>query len=276
MKIHRLFPLLLAAASTGFAVAQDDEPAVGFTPVSPLELWKVMPGRLDTWELLVSTGETRFGEWLESRVVREYRKLPDASGGEPAKPAGAEPTPPARTRIVITDTGGFEGAVAHFQDFVPGESDGIERKTLAGHPAFVIPWGEKELGVELLVEGRFRVEITLENQPPRFIQEWLRRLDLRALAGIPAGEKIPLPEEIRILQIDQLEPRKNRAYLLATTSDARLATEFEEDEASLRALIGEVPPVSEPDPGAGPEPGEGTGDPVEPSGDGAPKVPETP
>lgn len=231
----------------------------------PQDLWQMMPGEMETWELKTSTAESRFNRWLEVRAVREYEKIQTLEEVESGKPV-----PPAKTRIVVTDTAGFPGAIDFFDGFEPGkddenEEDEIEREILSGWPAFFIPYGENELVVEMLVAKRFLVEITLLHQPRRFVGQWVRRMDLGGLAGVPRTEVVALPETVKVMRIDQLNPERNRAYLLATTSNSRVEQELQEDEDWVNGVIGEIPGLEDSAAGSeGLEPGEG-----DPESDGA-------
>lgn len=218
-------------------------------PVSPSRLWEVLPGNLRTWEMKRSTAELRFRTWPEARAVREYEKRKPEQGSE------SEAGPPMTTRLTITDTGAYPGKLDFFDGFEPGRDEEEERAWLDGHPAFLFPLEKGGLGVEMRVGDRFLVEILMWNQPRSYLREWLGRIDLRTLAAIPKTELVPLPETLRIYQLDQLDSDNNRGYRLATTSSSRQRQDAREDEAWLQGLIDEIPGLEEPD--AEPEPGEG-------------------
>lgn len=233
----------LVGAMVGPASGQVADDEKGRLPVDkPQDLWQMMPGEMETWELKVSTAESRFNRWLEARAVREYQKIETPEEAESGKP-----TPPAKTRIVVTDTAGFPGSIDFFEGFEPGkdEEDDIERRVLSGWPAFLIPYGDDELVVEILVAKRFLVEITLQHQPRRFVGQWVRRMDLGGLAGLPETEIVALPETVKVMRIDQLNPERNRAYLLATTSNSRVEQELQEDEDWVNGVIGEIPALED-------------------------------
>lgn len=259
MTIHRWKALLVSGAGILFAgsiLAQEIEEERGMLPVlEPQSLWEFMPGKMRTWELKESVAESRFDQWLEAKATRAYEKiLEEAEGSEGA----GESEPPRKTKISITDTARVPDLVSYFDNFEPGEDEEIERRMIVGYPAFLIPYGENELVIEMLVAKRFLVEITLENQPRRFVGEWVRRIDLQGLAAIPDTEIVPLPESVKILRVDQLNPDRNNAYLLATTSNVRMEQEIEEDEVWLQQMIGEIPSLEEEgSEGGGSEPGEG-------------------
>ena len=219
--------------------AQDGEAKEsGMLPVQPQALFAALPGKMDNWKLTRSVAEGRYSDWLESRVVREFERQLPAKPGEP-------PPPLSTTRISITDTARNANSISIFEDFTPGEEEGFERKFLDGDPAYIIDAEESELEIEMLVAGRFLVRIVSENQPEDYFEEWLKRLNRKKLRSIPETAVVELPETILISHIDQLDPTKNRAYYLATSSTSRVSAEVEEDDAWLKEVLGEIPEIPE-------------------------------
>lgn len=237
----------LVWAMSFLGYGQDDD-AEAMLPVSPSSLWEVLPGNLRTWELKKSTAELRFRSWPEARAVREYEKR------EPEQEGESKSGPPMTTRLTITDTGAYPGKLDFFDDFETGKDEEEERARLDGYPAFLFPLEKGGLGVEMRVGDRFLIEIMMWNQPRTYLREWLGRIDLRALAAISETESVPLPETLRIYQLDQLNPNNNSGYRMATTTSSRQSQQAHEDEAWLQGLIDGIPGLEEPD--AEPEPGE--------------------
>lgn len=192
------------------------DPVRGKRPLPPHALITKLPDPPESWKTIRSTAETRFGDWLETYTVRVFEKT-----SEPP-----DQGPPRRTTISILDTAAFPGSTAMFDDFQPGEDENYKKQVIKNHPAFLIPLGEDEHETILLVGGRFLVTIFVENQPERMQKKWLEIMDLSELEEVPEGESINLPETIQMVEIDQLNPKRNRVYSLAISSD----TEPGEDE----------------------------------------------
>jgi len=242
----RAFAFSIIAALGSLLLADEpvraqEETENGIIPVRPQQLWEPMPAELETWKIRRSTAENRLGGWIESRAVREYEKIPETEGEPPEGP-------PATTRIVITDTGKHPSSTGHFAEFsLEAETEeGVEAKKIEGWPAYLVTYEEdKDLVLEIFVADRFLVEISITHQPARFFDEWVKRIDLASLAKIPGTEAVPLPEELIMFRLDQLNPKKNRSYRLATTSNSRLRDELLEDKAYLSELLGEIPQLAE-------------------------------
>ncbi|NNE92946.1 MAG: hypothetical protein HKN23_14980 [Verrucomicrobiales bacterium] len=220
----------------------DEKDPRGMLPTSPQSLFPVLPGKMESWELKRSTGETRYNQWLESRVVRIFEKeitLPPIEGAK----GGSEKKVTLRTRVTVTDTAKFPSAISYFRNFAPGKEDDYEKAFLEGYPAFISRYGEKELDIQLLVKGRFLVEYALENQPEKFAKEWIQRTKFAKLNSIADSGVVDLPEIIGVVKIDQLNPEKNKAYHLATTSVAQLSRDLKEDEILEKKLLGEIPSI---------------------------------
>lgn len=212
----------------------DDES--GMMPVRAQDLFAALPGKLENWKLTRSTAELRYSGWMQSRVVREYERQLPAEKGE-------DPPPLSTTRISIVDTGRHTSAISVFEDFAVGEDEGFERKLIDGDPAFLIESDAAEREIEILVAGRFIVRIISRNQPEKFFEKWLNRLDRKKLRSIPDTPTIKLPDTILISHIDQLAPDKNHAYQLATSSSSRVSAEVEEDQAWLNKVLGTIPEI---------------------------------
>ena len=78
--------------------------------------------------------------------------------------------------------------------------------------------------------------------------QWVDRLDFGALTKIPETEPVGLPEILTLMKLDQLDPKKNRAYRLATTSNTRQEQELQDDDDWIRKLIGDIPEIPDSDP----------------------------
>lgn len=204
-------PLLWLLTFPGTASSQGENPIIAMLPAAPAEMLACLPERVEGWKLTVSKASSGFEEWLNTVAKREFEM--EAVEGEKMILR--------KVSISIEDTGGYPPAFSLFSDFEPQTGDGFEKRLIAGYPALIIEYEEKEFEAQILVGERFLIRIFCENQPRRFLKEWLDRIDLRTLKSLPAGARVPLPEEITVHEIDELNKEKNRSYRLAITSSVR-------------------------------------------------------
>jgi len=209
---------------------------VAMLPVNPRELLSFLPEGIEGWKMTRSTAENRYDEWLSSVAERRFERP------RPDDPEGAV----MKASIRIEDTGGFRQALGMFQDFAPTTGEGFEKKFIQENPAIIINYGAEDFEIHLLAEKRYIVRISCEYQPRRFSKEWLDRVDFSGISRIPKTQPVPLPEEITMVKFDELNDKKNRSYILATTLGERSDSEAIEDEDQL-TTFGEQPtePVAE-------------------------------
>ena len=214
-------------------------------PVAPQVLWEALPGKLDEWVMLKSTGEMGLGSWLESKAVREYkRKDPPVVEGQAKQP----PAPPMWTRILVTDTGKHPEPLSQFRDFsteTPSGDDRIEKMRIQSWPTITKTYEDGLIIANMMVAERFVVEFVLKEQPKRNLRSWVRQMNFSVLTGVKDSEVIPLPPEVLMVKLDQLKPKKNKGYLMGTTSEAELDAELAAEEEELREVMGYVPEVED-------------------------------
>ena len=213
---------------------KQEKDSEGIIPISPVKLFDALPANPKTWELKRSIGTRSYSGWVESRVQRIFEKKVI----DPKKPD--EPEKVLVTRVTITDTGKFSEAIAGFDDFKPEKHENYEKAFIQKYPAVIVPY-EGEVEVTLLVKGRFKVEYILENQPKKYLKEWMRHTKFDVLTKIADTPVTVLPAEINILKIDQLNPKKNSVYLLATSSNSQQAKDLAEEEILQKKIDGEIP-----------------------------------
>ena len=227
--------LLLIGVNIG--ICQDANDEEGMKPVNPQLLWEAMASNLEDWKMLKSTGEMGLGSWLESKAIREYeRKEPPPEPGQP-KPA---PAPRMWTRILITDTGKHPDPLAEFKDFsteTPVEDSRIGKIRIQSWPTVTKTYDDGLIVANMMVAERFLVELVLKNQPQQNLRHWCRHLDFNVLESIPDTEVIPLPPEVLMVKLDQMNPKKNKGYMMATTSEAELEQELAAEEEELREVM---------------------------------------
>ena len=224
--------LLLVGMNHG--IAQDVNDEEGMKPVNPQLLWEAMPGKLEEWKMLKSTGEMGLGSWLESKAIREYeRKEPPPAAGQPRSATASS----MWTRILVTDTGKHPDPLAEFKDFsseTPVEDSRIKKIRIQSWPTVTKTYDDGLIVANMMVAERFLVELILKNQPKRNLRDWCRHLDFSVLKNVPDTQVIPLPPEVLMAKLDQLNPKKNKVYMMATTSESELEQELAFEEEELR------------------------------------------
>ncbi len=198
----------------------------GMVPVEPTVLLEALPKAVEAWTLTESTAGHEYEDWVHSVAVRVFtRERPKA-----------EPGPPLKATLQITDTGKFAPARALFQDFAPMEGEGFEKKYMETYPTVIIEYGPEEFTLELLVNNRFLVKLSCKNQPRRFAKQWLRRIDFQQLERVRDTQVVPLPETITVTKIDEMDKEKSRSYQLATASGAQVDEENAADAEESQGI----------------------------------------
>src|SRR6266568_3799589 len=81
------------------------------------------------------------------------------------------------------DVGGFRITNVH-RDYHKGEGDG-KSVTIDGNPGFeAFEKESKHATLWVMIANRYFVQIELQNQDPKELQEWIKRVDLKKLAAI--------------------------------------------------------------------------------------------
>lgn len=83
--------------------------------------------------------------------------------------------------------------------------------------------------LRFLVNNRFVVQITTENQPPNAAEDWATRLDLSRLTQIKPSGATTIPRPVIISRFDELNPKKNRSYPLHWMTAEEVETESRRD-----------------------------------------------
>lgn len=207
------FLALAFVASITQASAQT--PALVF-PYEPAQLLAVLPTTPADWKVLRSDAGMTLGDWVETRATRIFE-------APPAPPTADNPAPAPSGQIALSviDTAGYTPALAAFADFRPEKTGDVEKKLLGSLPAIVVVREDGRQFVRVLVASRYIVELTLTNLPRHRAEDWLRGFHFDAL---PATSKTPTvrPQEFRLSRVDELQPKKNRSYVVATTSATRM------------------------------------------------------
>src|ERR1700730_5306656 len=116
----------------------------------------------------------------ELRAQGEPNLIPDVV--DPAKLMPILPEPPAgwtaeKAEGSRNDVGEFKITNVH-ADYPKGEDIDV-------HPAFeAYEKDQKQASLWVMVAKRYFVEVQLQNQDPKELQEWIKRVDLKKLAEI--------------------------------------------------------------------------------------------
>lgn len=188
---------------------ESSEPARGMLPLEPKALLEFLPEEVEEWEQTRSRAETTQDGWIRTVAERRFERT---------RPDAEEEAPPMVARLEIEDTGGYAPARALFVDFAPEVGEGYEKKLLDGFPAVLIDYGSSGFSAEVLVAERFLVRVLCENQPKRFLGEWLKRVSLRRLSRVRPTEEVPLPESFTASILDEMDPSRSTSYELSTAS----------------------------------------------------------
>lgn len=195
----------LCAAS----MAQEPEPGDrGLLPLEPQQLLAALPKAQEGWTLKMSTASNGVDDWLTSKAERLFEHPPEEEGGKPSL-----------ARISIVDTAKKGVVMERFADFKPDETNnGVETMLVDGMPAYLSAFGVM-VQLEVLVDGRFLVEVLLKNQEKDALKEWLKLCGIGKLRGAAAGSRVvPFPGELTVVEINELKPEANYSYRLSMST----------------------------------------------------------
>ena len=190
-------------------------------PIPPAQLLALLPKTPDKWQLKQSQASNFVVDWASARANREFVYTPPASN-----PADAPP-PPLNLRVSITDTGYYQGLMSDFEG-LPGPKSPVEALVLNGFPARQVTLGKTGARLRVLVNGRYVVQIEVQNQPVSSAQQWLRLVEVSKVASLPTEGDPTLPRPYTIIRIDEVNPQNN------SKSEVTFATQEEADRAARR------------------------------------------
>lgn len=214
-----LLPWMLAA----------QESPRGLTTLEPQQLLAALPKAPPGWTLKISTASNDADDWLEAEAERVYEFPAEEEGGEPTL-----------VRVGVLDTAGQGTALENFADFKVGPlGDGVTASIIDGMPA-IRAAGDGFAHFEMLVDKRFVVEILWRGSKEIELKDWLSGVRVSVLrAGARKSEEIDFPEQIRITEIDELNPEKSATYLMAMSTGAQIERQLLDDER-FQELIDEA------------------------------------
>ena len=191
-------------------------------PVLPAELLALLPKAPDKWQLKQSQANNFVMDWASTRAIREFTYTPPptttASPGEAVQPLDL--------RISLTDTGYYQGLIGDFDGSPAPKSSAVEILTLNGFPARQVAQGKMGERLRVLVNGRYVVQIEVQNQPANSSQQWLKLVDLTKVAALPTNGEETLPRPYTIIRIDEMNPKNN------SVSKVTFATQEEADKTA--------------------------------------------
>jgi hypothetical protein len=204
----------LCAASIASALGQSQSPSKPILPMGPPELLRFLPAPPAGWEMKESRAKSFYNEWLVCQASRQFTLL------SPAVPS-QKPAPPAITNVRLTDTGMYPILAADFEAFKPGKYGNMESLYLGSLPArkAILPDGER---LRVLLKGRFIVEVETHHQQPNSSATWLRQFDFTRLESVPSSGIEKLPNPLRVMTIDELNPKLNTSYEVNWSTDQQL------------------------------------------------------
>ena len=162
-------------AITGAARAQD-EPRLAPDVVDYEKLLPLLPEAPTDWTADKPDGSTEdVGGFRITNVHRDYHK----GEGNTAPSAAISILDSVANPDYVTATSASWSKTAE-------TSDGYSKPvTIDGNPGFeAYEKDRKHASLWVMIANRYFVEIELQNQEPKQLQEWVKRIDLKKLAGI--------------------------------------------------------------------------------------------
>ena len=184
---------------------QDEKPKKGIMPLHPEKLFTLLPSKVEGWKLKQSKGWMGESVWIESSVTREFEQITDK-----AKPDQK----PGVTRLDLLDTARFKGSELDlFSSFKPVKTPRYECKILDGHKAMIFQGRSGKTMGRFLIEDRWILTISVQNQPADSLKKWFDNVNVRSLKSVKDGPLIEAPESLATVTINELDPSANSNYL---------------------------------------------------------------
>ena len=193
-------------------------------PLLPANLLGLLPQAPDKWELKKSQANNFVMDWASTVATREFNYTPPPTS---LTVPGSVP-PPMVLKITLTDTGYYEGLTGDFENLPTAKASTVQSFVLSGFPARQTTQGQIGERLRVLVNGRYIVQIEVQNQPANSSQKWLRIVDLAKIAALPTDGDETLPRPYTVIRIDELNAKNN------SVSKVTFATQEEADETALR------------------------------------------
>lgn len=175
----RVFVRLILASMFGFLVASmpaQDEPRLVPDPVDYAKLIPILPAAPQEWTADKAEGSTEdVGGFRITNVHRDYRK---GEGDKVPTVAISILDSVSNPDYVAATSAGWKNST----DTPDGYSKPV---TIEGNPGFeAYEKDQKHASLWVMIANRYFVEIELQNQEPKELQEWIKHVDLKKLADI--------------------------------------------------------------------------------------------
>lgn len=175
----RVFLQLVLASMFGLLVAglqAQDEPKLVPDPVDYTKLISILPDAPQGWTADKAEGSTEdVGGFRITNVHRDYRK------GEGDK----VPTVAISVLDSVSNPDYVTATSAGWKNNTETPDGYSKPVTIDGNPGFeAYEKDQKHGSLWVMIANRYFVEIELQNQEPKELQEWIKRVDLKKLAAI--------------------------------------------------------------------------------------------
>lgn len=174
MKTALSIASLLVLAVAG--VVGQDEPKLVPDVVDYQKLLPVLPDGPNGWKADDREGSTEdVGGFRLTNVHRDYRK----GEGDKAPTVAISILDSVSNPDYVTST---TANWNHNSETPEGYSKAV---TIDGHPGFeAYEKDQKHGSLWVMVANRYFVQVEVQNQEPKELQEWVKRIDLKKLSGI--------------------------------------------------------------------------------------------
>jgi len=172
------FASLVALACASSGLRAQNEPNLIPDVVDPAKLIPILPEPLAGWTAEKAEGSSDdVGGFKITNVHRDYRKgAPEAADAPTASISILDSV--ANPDYVEATTTGWKQT----SETPEGYSKSV---TIDGNPGFeAYEKDQKQASLWVMVAKRYFVEVQLQNQDPKELQEWIKRVDLKKLAEI--------------------------------------------------------------------------------------------
>ncbi|HEY5745324.1 MAG TPA: hypothetical protein VIU12_04525 [Chryseolinea sp.] len=179
-------------------------------PVNPAELITYLPQAPAGWSVGASLAVSNFtANWITSLAQREFKQ-----NVPPPTPGATGPLPePATITIYLTDTGyksDYTSMVTRPQSGPPPASASYFK--INNFPARSLQIGAATIILNVLIKGRYLVEIRSTNLKEDQLKKYVESLDFRKLRSRTDAGETSLPNPVILSRVDELNPQNNRSY----------------------------------------------------------------
>jgi hypothetical protein len=207
----RIVLALLVTSLFGAAADRPNGPVLG---VAPAALLALLPPAPSDWKLVSSKGFNEVSAYpaLLTFATRAYQSVPPETGTAKA--------PVKKTELTLTDTAFDPDRAFAFDAFTaPSHPDTATRSTIEGCPLLEREIDATKRRVLIAFESRYILAAVFENQSEDEQKEWLKQLNVKAIAeaALNAPQLPPTPQVFLLAYVDEMNPTADhtsqRTYL---------------------------------------------------------------